>query len=136
MSIDDNIILKIKQQLTKHQVRAFEAEITLKDLIKSFCSIAMKQLDSLYLCEEEPIVTIEDKSHRKQVTVFMNYNKLHDIEGLFDDITMLLEDWLEEYIDNKNFKDCSSKLTADYNPLDEEGNIIEHPHEEGENGVL
>ena len=122
MAINNNIKLRIKQQLTKHQVKAFEAEIPLKDLIDSFCKIAMKQLDSLYLCEEEPAVIIEDKSHRKHITVFMNYNKVHDIEGLFDDITMLFEEWLEGYIDDKNFKDCSPDMS--------------HPHEEGENGVL
>ena len=99
----------------------FDAEITLNDLIESFCKIAMKQIDSMYLCEEEPSFNIEDKSHRSYVGLSLSYNKVHDLDGMFDDIKLLFEDWLEKYL---NDRDLDMKK------------LHTKPQEEGWNGEL
>ena len=100
------------------ETKSMEANITIKTILDIACKHWTKCLDNYYVMDSEPELSTDDCGDN--VTVSLNCYDRINLDHLTDDVTMLVEEELENFIKDKN----AAELTHQRND------------EEGENGSL
>ena len=85
---------EIKARLVETKVK--EASLTIKVLLDMICKHWEKCLDNYYIMESEPELSTDDCSD--SVTVSLSCYDRVNINHIVDDVAMLLEEELEEFI--------------------------------------
>tara|TARA_R100000234_G_scaffold36847_1_gene21845 strand:+ start:15192 stop:15518 length:327 start_codon:yes stop_codon:yes gene_type:complete len=91
MSVLDN---EVKAKIV--ETTSIEANITIKKLLDMICKHWEKCMDNYYVMESEPELSTDDYSD--SITVNLNTSDRVDLNHVVDDVRMLFEEELEEYI--------------------------------------
>ena len=105
--LDNNVKAKIIE------TKSMETNITIRAILDIACKHWTKCLDNYYVLESEPELSVDD--YNDSVTINLNSSDRANIEHLSDDVVMLVEEELENFIKDKN----AAELTHQRN--DEEG---------------
>ena len=100
------------------ETKSMEANVTIQKILEMICQHWEKCLDSYYIMDSEPELSIDNYSD--SVTINLDSSDRVNIEHIISDVTLLFEEELENFIKDKN----AAELTHQKN------------HEEGENGSL
>jgi len=112
MSVLDN---EVKAKIV--ETTSIEANITIKKLLDMICKHWEKCMDNYYVMESEPELSTDDYSD--SITVNLNTSDKVNLDHVVDDVRMLFEEELEEYIKKQEALKHSEKRV-----------------EEGESGTL
>tara|TARA_B100000676_G_C17290447_1_gene442139 strand:- start:2 stop:328 length:327 start_codon:yes stop_codon:yes gene_type:complete len=91
MSVLDN---EVKAKII--ETNSIEANITIKKLLDMICKHWEKCMDNYYVMESEPELSTDD--YNDSVTVNLSCGERVNLDHVVDDVRMLFEEELEEYI--------------------------------------
>ncbi len=78
------------------ETNSIEANITIKKLLDMICKHWEKCMDNYYVMESEPELSTDD--YNDSVTVNLSCGDKVSLDHVIDDVRMLFEEELEEYI--------------------------------------